>query len=151
MTLLDHLFDVYDKFQSMIARPFKLSGNNGHHWVVRIASGLIVILILIQIVFGFLWNNEPDAFRVVENAASMSSRFDEDMVTGYITVATTITVAEALLDSDAVILLNHGMTLVAPTLEQAIDRTLMLDEAAHIDNLEELWAGDAPPWKIWSD
>ncbi|MEA3337528.1 MAG: class II aldolase/adducin family protein [Chloroflexota bacterium] len=41
-------------------------------------------------------------------------------------------VGEAMTRSDAVILRNHGMTLAAPSLEDALARTLMLDEAARI-------------------
>ena len=109
MTLLDRMFDVYDKIQSVILSPLKPAGGKQHHWSLRIASSLFIIIILIQIVFGFLWNHEPDQFRVVENAAALSSRFDEDMVTGYITVATLIKVAEDLLDKPGGYLSNDKL------------------------------------------
>ena len=109
MKILDHLFDVYDKLQSLILKPLKLDTSKDRHWSVRIISGAIIVLIIIQIVFGFLWNNEPDEFRVVENAASLSSQYDEDMVTGYITVATLIRIAETLLDKPGGYLTNDKM------------------------------------------
>jgi hypothetical protein len=109
MTLLDHVFDVYDKIQSIILSPFKRSTNKQQHWALRIGSSLIVVLILVQIVFGFLWNREPDQFQVVENAAALSSSFNEDMVTGYITVATLIKVAENLLDKPGGYLSNDKL------------------------------------------
>ncbi|MDH5485330.1 MAG: DUF2333 family protein, partial [Gammaproteobacteria bacterium] len=71
-----------------------------------IASAVIVILLVIPMVMGFLWNNEPDAFDVVANAAEISQQYNEDMVTGYITTATLIKVSETLLDKSGGYLSN---------------------------------------------
>ncbi len=109
MTLLDRVFDVYDKIQGLILKPFGGASHKEHHWSLRIAGVLIVLLIVFQLVFGFLWNSEPDEFRVVENAARLSSKFDEDMVTGYITVATLISSAETLLDKSGGYLSNDKL------------------------------------------
>ena len=107
MKILDTLIDVYDKLQNLILKPFQREGSiQEHHWALRVGAGLIILLVVTQLVFGFLWNNEPDNFRVVENAASLSSKYDEDMVTGYITVATLITAAETLLDKPGGYLTN---------------------------------------------
>ena len=106
MKILDQLFDVYDKLQDLVLTPLKLTGRTDHHWSVRIASGVIVVLILIQLVFGFLWNTEPDEFRVVENAASFSSKFDENMVVGYVTVSSLIKIADTILDKPGGYLTN---------------------------------------------
>ena len=109
MTLLDRVFDVYDKTQAVILKPFGHSPGKQQHWALRIAGGLLIVLILIQIVFGFLWNTEPDDFRVVDRAAGMASRFNEDMVTGYITVSTLIITAESLLDKPGGYLTNDKL------------------------------------------
>lgn len=109
MNLLDRVFDAYDKLQGAILRPLKRTDHGDHHWSIGIASVVIVALILFQLVFGFLWNDEPEEFRVVENAAQMSSRFNEDMTTGYITVATLITTAETLLNKPGGYLSNDKM------------------------------------------
>jgi hypothetical protein len=60
-------------------------------------------------VMGFLWNNEPDAFNVINNAAEVSQQYNENMVTGYITTATLIKVAEAMLDKTGGYLSNDMM------------------------------------------
>ncbi len=110
MAVLDHVFDAYDKLQNTLLKPFnRHRGPDEHHWALRLALLAIIILILIQLVFGFLWNNEPEPFRVVENAASMSSQFDEDMVTGYITVSALITTSETLLDKPGGYLSNDKL------------------------------------------
>jgi hypothetical protein len=58
---------------------------------------------------GFLWNNEPDAFNVINNAADVSQQYNENMVTGYITTATLIKVSENLLDKTGGYLSNDIM------------------------------------------
>ena len=98
MKILDHLFDSYDRLHELIFKPLNLSEHHQQHWTLRIISGLIIVLILIQIVFGFLWNNEPDSFDVLDNASTLSTEFNEDRVTGYITTATLIRAGETLLD-----------------------------------------------------
>ncbi|MCW9014186.1 MAG: DUF2333 family protein [Gammaproteobacteria bacterium] len=109
MKILDHLFDVYDRLRQLIVKPLNLSEHHEQHWAVRIISGLIIVLIVVQIIFGFLWNSEPDAFDVVDNASAIASAHNEDMVTGYITTATLIKVGEILLDKPGGYLSNDMM------------------------------------------
>jgi len=96
MKPLDRLFDIYDRFQTLIFKPFNLPANN--HWISGIGAGLILALIVLQLLLGFMWNNEPDRFDVIANAATVAERNNTDMVTGYITTATLIRVAETLMD-----------------------------------------------------
>lgn len=98
MTILDRLFDVYDRIQNSILKPFNRSPSSNHSWFSGIIAGVIILLVLIQVVFGFLWNTEPDAFNVTHNAAQLAEHKQHELTTGYITTATLITVAETLLN-----------------------------------------------------
>ena len=106
MTILDRLFDVYDRIQTRILEPLIPKAMRQSSFTGAIASAVIVILLVIPMVMGFLWNNEPDAFDVVANAAEISQQYNEDMVTGYITTATLIKVSETLLDKSGGYLSN---------------------------------------------
>lgn len=96
MKPLDRIFDAYDRLQHLMLRPLNL--HDKEHWAIRIGSGLILVLIVLQLVLGFMWNSEPDRFDVIANAAAMAEKNNEDMVTGYITTATLIKVASTLMD-----------------------------------------------------
>lgn len=108
MTLLDRLNDVYisalQKFRSR--QSFSL---NEHRWGTGIASSLIIILILFQLVLGFIWNHEPDQFDIVENADTIASQTGENMVTGYLTTATLIRTIDILLNKTGGYLSNDIM------------------------------------------
>ena len=109
MKILDPIFNVYDRFHNLVSRPLKHTPINEKHWGARLVSALILILIVLQLVLGFLWNREPASFNVVENAARISREHHEDMVTGYITTATLIRVAETLLDKPGGFLANDRL------------------------------------------
>lgn len=96
MKPLDRLFDIYERLQTLILKPVNL--HNSSHWAVRFGGGVIVALIVLQLLLGFMWNNEPDRFDVIQNAAALAEKNNEDMVTGYITTATLIKVAQTLMD-----------------------------------------------------
>lgn len=98
MKILDHLFDVYDQIQDLILKPLRITQSDEHHWAARLGTAFILLIILMQLIFGFLWNCEPEPFDVVENATEISKQNSEDIVTGYITTATLITISETLLD-----------------------------------------------------
>ena len=105
MTLLDQLNNVYDRLQQKIPRPEKFSAES-HGWGSGLVAGLITVFILIQLVFGFIWNTEPDQFDVIDNAATLSKQHNEEMVTGYITTATLIKTGEILLNKSGGYLSN---------------------------------------------
>ena len=108
MTLLDRLNNVYARLQQKVPTPGKFSAES-HRWGSGLTAGLITVFILIQLIFGFLWNNEPEPFDAIEHAASLSRQHNEDMVTGYITTATLIKVGETLLNKSGGYLSNDIM------------------------------------------
>lgn len=60
-------------------------------------AGLIILLLLLSIL-GWYWSREPDLFDVDERAQARAEREDLPVVTGFVTTATLIEVAETLLD-----------------------------------------------------
>jgi len=101
MKLLDVLFDAYDSTRNSTRKLLgkKPSGNNEEHsWLARTISSAILLLILIALVFGFLWDSEPADFNPVKRAVELSAQRGEDMATGYITTSALIICAETLLD-----------------------------------------------------
>jgi len=98
MTILDRMFDVYDQIQRSLLKPFKRSHSSNHSWFSGIIGGTVVLLILIQLIFGFLWNQEPDVFDVTHNAAQLAEQNNNNLATGYITTATLIKVTETILN-----------------------------------------------------
>lgn len=98
MNILNQVTKIYNQIHHAMMRPLKNTRIDEQHWGLRIASAVIVLLVILQLVFGFLWNSEPDEFNVVQNAGSLSAQRNEDMVTGYITTATMIRVAESIMD-----------------------------------------------------
>jgi hypothetical protein len=106
MTILDRLLDVYEHAQTRLLRALQSAGLSSPSFVTRSAAVLIILLLVLQLAMGFLWNNEPAAFNVVNNAAEIAQQHNEDMVTGYITTASLIKVAESMLDKSGGYLSN---------------------------------------------
>jgi hypothetical protein len=98
MTILDRLFDVYDRVQGSLLKPFKHSHSSNHSWFSGIIGGTLILLLLVQLFFGWLWNQEPDAFDVAHHAAQLAEQNNNKLATGYITTATLIKVAETMLN-----------------------------------------------------
>ncbi|MEE9254637.1 MAG: DUF2333 family protein [Pseudomonadales bacterium] len=65
---------------------------------MRIGAGVLGVYILLCIVLGFIWDHEPDAISVREQAARMMEAQNREVVTGVTTTATLIALAETLLD-----------------------------------------------------
>jgi len=97
MKKLDFLFDAYDKMRRLPGGKSS-TGEHTHGLIARIIPPLLILLILIPLILGFLWNTEPDSFNPVQRAIELSGKRGEDMTTGYITTATLIITAETLLD-----------------------------------------------------
>ncbi|MGB0127496.1 MAG: DUF2333 family protein [Rhodocyclaceae bacterium] len=57
----------------------------------------IITYLIIVLVLGFVWSRSPAEFDVKENALEIAQKDPKKMVTGYVTVATTIRIAETLL------------------------------------------------------
>jgi len=106
MKILDQLFDVYDQIQALVLKPYKITRSDEHHWAARIAAGLLILVIAVQIVFGFLWNCEPESFDVTENATNLAEQYNEKTVIGFTTTATLIKAAETMLDKSGGYLSN---------------------------------------------
>ena len=66
--------------------------------IARVAGGLIGIYLVIVLLFAWWWDYEPDLFDVRTNAAEHAREHNQALVTGYISTATMITLAETLLD-----------------------------------------------------
>lgn len=106
MKILEPISNVYKRLSSPFGRRQLNPSSSNQHWMLRLLSVLIVLLIVLQIVFGFLWNSEPDIFDPLKYANSLSIQNNENMVTGYITTATAIRIGETLLDKSGGYLTN---------------------------------------------
>lgn len=84
-------------WQEMMGR-LPLPHVSGWKLPMRVAGGVLGVYIVVCIVFGVLWDHEPDLFDVRENAARMIEPWNRQMVTGVTTTSTMITMAETLLD-----------------------------------------------------
>jgi len=109
MKLLEPMFDGYDRLTSLFSRRQHTPSASKQHWLLRLVSALIVVLIVLQMVFGFLWNSEPDVYDPVSYASELSKQNNEKLVTGYITTATAIRIGETLLDKSGGYLSNDVM------------------------------------------
>lgn len=107
MKLLDIFFDTYDNLRRLPGA--RSSGNQEHHFISRLIPAVIILFILAQIILGFAWNHEPDRFDPLVAAAELAKERNEDMATGYITTATLIKTAEAMLDKPGGYLSNDIM------------------------------------------
>ncbi|TRO24136.1 DUF2333 family protein [Ectopseudomonas mendocina] len=78
----------------------KASGRDrsGGNLIARSLGGLIGVYLLIALVVGWYWSQEPSAFQVQQHAQSAAQQAQRQMVTGYTTVETLKQVASTLLD-----------------------------------------------------
>ncbi|MEZ5560694.1 MAG: DUF2333 family protein [Pseudomonadales bacterium] len=84
---------LWQKLSAFGARSSLFAGT-----AARIASVVIGGYLLVCLALGWWWDYEPDMFPVRETAAQRAERHNETLVTGYITSATVIHLAETLLD-----------------------------------------------------
>jgi hypothetical protein len=90
---------VVDKSKTGIRRLVKLYSprtwkEKGLLWT---AGLVLVTYVVVVVILGIYWSREPDAFDVRENALALAGE-DTKLVPGYVTTATTIRIAETLLD-----------------------------------------------------
>ncbi len=97
MKILDFFFDAYDSLHNLVGGK-SAQKSNKQGLLARIIPALLIILILFPLLLAFLWDFEADRFMPVHYASELSAERNEDMVTGYITTATLIKIAETLLD-----------------------------------------------------
>lgn len=65
---------------------------------VRVVGLLLLIYLVVTLVIGWYWSQEPEAFPVQQNAQEAAQRTQRQMVTGYTTVETLKRIATTLLD-----------------------------------------------------
>ena len=78
----------------------KTSGGSrsGGSLIARALGGLIGVYLLIALVVGWYWSQEPSVFQVQQHAQSSAQQAQRQMVTGYTSVETLKQVAGTLLD-----------------------------------------------------
>lgn len=69
----------------------------GGPWLVRVVGGLLGIYLLVAMLVGWYWSQEPDLFPVQQDAQAAAERAGRRMVTGYTTVETLKEVVDTLL------------------------------------------------------
>ena len=75
-----------------------LSSDSGRGALIaRVSGALLAAYLLVCVVLGWWWSSEPDLFPVRESAAAHAEANNRQLVTGYITTATLISVADTLL------------------------------------------------------
>jgi hypothetical protein len=67
-------------------------------WAMRLGGALIGIYVALMLLLAWWWDYEPEQFDVRANAAAHAQANGRELVTGYITTATAIGLAENLLD-----------------------------------------------------
>ena len=66
-------------------------------WLVRVVGGLLGVYLLVAMLVGWYWSQEPDLFPVQQDAQAAAERAGRQMVTGYTTVETLKEVVDTLL------------------------------------------------------
>ena len=67
-------------------------------WIQRIAGGLIGAYVVLCLILAWWWNYEPDVFDVRQHASQHAQTIGKQLVTGYVTTATVIGLADTLLN-----------------------------------------------------
>ncbi len=74
----------------------RLQGTTGT--IGKVSLGALGVYLLVVLVLAWWWDYEPDTFSVSEAAAKRAEMRNQSLVTGYVTTATLIELAETLLD-----------------------------------------------------
>ena len=95
----DLIWDVYD----ILADPYNRDNN-----IKKIGSVIVLIAIIFLGIMAW-WNNTPDDFSPIQNANHMAAERNKEIVTGYASTATLITLVNSLLDKPGGYLSNDIM------------------------------------------
>ena len=92
-------FKIYDVIKSAfvtVSKPFGgMSSTSPKLIVIQV---LAIIVVVIPLIIGFIWNDEPDAFDVKGNALKLADGDGSKLVTGYTTTAALISVMDTMLN-----------------------------------------------------
>ncbi|EAT12881.1 DUF2333 family protein [Bermanella marisrubri] len=75
-------------------------------WMIRAFVGSIAVYLLVAVVLGFIWSDEPEPFSVTNVTADYAEQEQQSVVTGYTTSITLMKVAETLLQKSGGYLTN---------------------------------------------
>ncbi len=95
----DILWDLYDS----VTDPYHRQDNLKRGGLVIAIIAAIMLLIMLW------WNNTPDDFSPIQNANNMAAERNQDVVTGYVSTSTLITLVHAILDKPGGYLSNDIM------------------------------------------
>lgn len=95
----DLAWDIFDSLADPVNRQRNLKG----------AGAVITALILILLLIMFWWDTTPNDFSPVQNANHLAAERQQQIVTGYVSTATLITLVNSLLDKPGGYLSNDVM------------------------------------------
>lgn len=105
MNASDLLFKVFDLFKSLgrlLSKPFtglgSQAGNINFSYKFGLIPGVIGVFVILFLVLGYLWDEEPEAFDVHANALVQANGDGSKIVTGYTSAATLIHLMETMLN-----------------------------------------------------
>ncbi|MTI12570.1 DUF2333 family protein [Sansalvadorimonas verongulae] len=64
----------------------------------KVAAILVVVYVVLMLIIGAYWSNEPEAFDVTVNANKVATEINRPIVTGFTSTATAIRIGETLLN-----------------------------------------------------
>lgn len=108
MKILDFFFDAYDSLKKLPGGQSSQKNEN-QGLLGKLIPVIIILLVLLTLVLGFLWNVEPDGFNATNQANQLATERGEKVTTGYITTTALILTAESLLDKQGGYLSNDVM------------------------------------------
>jgi len=95
----DLIWDIYDS----LTDPYTRNNN-----IKKVGAFLSLIIVIFLIIMTW-WNNTPDDFSPIQNANHLAAERDQQIVTGYVSTATLITLVNSLLDKPGGYLSNDMM------------------------------------------
>lgn len=99
---------IRQRLESLI-EIFRFQDTDAPRLMLRIIAALFAIYFVIILVLSFIWGREPGQFDVRQVAEERAAARNEQLVTGYVTTATLIKIAETLLDKPGGYLSNDIM------------------------------------------
>lgn len=79
-------------------RKGNVQGDSGGGGIAKVLGALFLLYLLVTLVLGIFWSDEPDTFSVREHTQQVAEELDREPVTGLATTSTLIRVAETLLE-----------------------------------------------------